>query len=150
MNEEGARPTADRMTSPPSSCYYASCAKEPMWGIGSSVKQKNPDGSALTLYTCDAHYADLTGELRGAGTKYTLFPINGPHLVSPEEPRAQVLSDPNPPSDLPGMFRPPESKLGKFLFGSACVATGLIVGLFLILYYGGRWILGWRPPTEEA
>ena len=139
----------DRMTSPPSSCYHASCDVNPKWGVASSVKQKNPDGTDLTLYTCDVHYEDLTGELRGAGTKYALFPINGPHMVTPEEPKAQVLSDPTPPDETPGLFRPPESQLGRFLFAGACVAMGLVVGPVLILYYSGRWILGWRPPAEE-
>jgi len=60
-------------------CYHASCATPPKWGVASSVEQKNPDGTDLTLYTCDDHYGVLTGDLKNAGTRYGLFPIGDPH-----------------------------------------------------------------------
>jgi len=150
MNEEGAQPTADRMTSPPSSCYYAGCEVRPKWGIASSVAQKNPDGTDLTLYTCDKHYEDLTGELRSVGTKYTLFPVNGPHLVQPEDgPPLQMINNPGDPGEIPGVFREPTFLLGKVAFNGACVAAGLIIAPFLLVYYGGKWIFGWRPSNLE-
>jgi hypothetical protein len=143
MNEEGAQPATDRMTSPPQSCYYASCESTPKWGVSSQVKRKNPDGSDLTLFTCDSHYDDLTGKLRSVGTKYSLFPVNGPHMVSPEE--AEVTGD---ASAQPGMYPDFKTMIGKVLFAGTCYIVALIIGPFVILYYGGKWIFGWRPPSE--
>jgi len=141
----------DRMTSPPSSCYSASCDVSPKWGVASSVKHKNPDGSDLTLYTCDVYSKDLTGELRGAGTKYTLFPINGPHIVAPPCVGAgehMVHFEPVP-IETPEGYPEPTTKLGKALFVGTCVVVGIIIGPFILVYYLGLWLSGWRPPAED-
>jgi hypothetical protein len=146
MNSEGARPSVDRMTSLPQTCYFAGCQLQPKWVVASSVKQKNPDGSDLSLSTCDHHYDTLTKDLRKAGTKYALLPINGPHIVMPEvndNPKAEP-----PPASFRDLDYEPETKLGKLLFNTTCVVVAVVIGPFIILYYAGRWILGYRPPFE--
>lgn len=120
-------------------CYYAFCEFTPKWGVSSKAEVKNPDGSDLTLYTCDTHYDDLTGKLRSVGTKYNLFPVNGPHMVAPrEEPTVDDFKDPDA---LPE----PRTRLGRFLLNAACVVVGIIIGPFILIYYASRWLLGFRP-----
>jgi len=131
MNEEEARPTVGRMTSPTSSCYYSSCDSPPKWGVASSVKQKNPDGSDLTLYTCNDHYNNLTSNMTKAGTRYTLFPVGGPHMVLPTTPE-EKLDD----------FIKYRSFLYKAFIYTTIIMVGIVVGPFLVVYYGGQLVLG--------
>lgn len=142
MEKEGARSSANSMTSQPKSCYYAGCGETPMWIVASSVPQKNPDGSDLALLTCEEHYEVITGELRSAGTRYTLLPINGPHVV------LQACGRP-PVDEFDGSeeYRP-KTRVGRILFSGVCIVVGVIIAPFIICYYAGRWILGYRPPFE--
>lgn len=122
-------------------CFYSGCATDPKWGISSSVKRKNPDGSPLTLYACDGHEGTLTAQMRAAGTKYTLFPVGGPHMVPPcdcIEPTSEEVFE----RSMQG-FHP----VLRFAINVVCIVVGLVVGPCLLLYYGGRWILGWRPKS---
>lgn len=111
------------------------------------AKVKNPDGSHLTLFACDDHYRDITSEMRRVKTKYSLFPINGPHVVPPPN---CCLPESGPPPDTQAEDEI-EQKIAslpvplRILFEGACFVVMLVVGPFMLLYYGGKWILGWRP-----
>jgi hypothetical protein len=134
MTEEKAQSPADSMTSQPG-CYHGNCRIPPKWGISSSVRLRNPDGSPLTLFACDDHYGDLTTDLRAAGTRYSIFPIGGPHVVSlptAEEEIEDKLKN--------------SSLLSRIALNSAVAVAAIVVAPFLLAYYGGRWLLGWRPP----
>lgn len=131
-------------------CYYSNCNTAPKWGVSSSVQTKNPDGTPLTLYACDEHYDPLTTKMREAGTRYSLFPINGPHMVIPsgcgcddhESERAkadQVYED-----ELARMPWP-----ARVLVNVAVAGVVLLIGPFMLLYFGGRWLLGWRPRKAD-
>ncbi len=113
-------------------CYHASCKTTPKWGVSSSVKQKNPDGSDLTLYTCDVHYNVLTTDLKTAGTRYTLFPIGENHMVppmTPEEAFEELIRE--------------RSIFYKAFTYSAVVLVGIVIGPPILLYYGVRWCAQW-------
>jgi len=141
MKKDNPQPT-DKMTSQPG-CYHSDCGFTPKWGIMSSVPLRNPDGTPLTLFACDDHYGALTGQLMEAKTRYSLYPINGPHIVSPHE------CEPPSGSIPPDEPQSPKTTLGMIFFFGACVAVGTIIAPFMILYYGGKWVFGWRPSRIE-
>ena len=138
MNDRSAQPSANSMTSQ-TRCFYSGCAADPKWGVSSSVTHKNHDGSPLTLYACDGHEGTLTSQMRDAGTKYTLFPVGGPHMVLPCD-----CIEPTPEEVFEISMRSYHPIL-RFAINGVCVVVALVVGPFILLYYGGKWALGWRP-----
>ena len=138
MNDRNAQPSTDSMTSQ-TKCFYSGCTASPKWGISSSVKHKNPDGSPLTLYACDGHEGTLTAQMRDAGTKYTLFPVGGPHMVPPRDCVAQT------PEELFEQSMRELHPVFRHVINGVCLVVGLVIGPFLLAYYGGKWLLGWRP-----
>jgi hypothetical protein len=141
MEEERSQPSTNSMTSE-KSCYYSGCALTPKWGVTSGAKARQPDGSPLTLFACDGHYSEITGDLRQAGTKYTLFPINGPHIVSPCDHKCDNEDNP---------FESYEQELSKMPLPLRIVVTGatfavmIVIGPPMIVYYTIKWVSGWRP-----
>lgn len=134
------------------SCYFAHCEKTSRWGLASSVEHRNPDGSPLTLFSCDSHYNDITSDLRLAGTKYTLFPINGPHMVQPGEGRSgedysglgeafHEVSYEEALHSLPWYQR--------LFVNVASVGATVVIGPFLVVYYGYKWVRGRRPGQDN-
>lgn len=100
------------------------------------MEQKNPDGTDLTLLTCDSHYSKLTTDLKRAGTRYTLSPICNHHTVPP------IIVDEIVDSTAPSGQK---SSVRKTLLYVAVLVVGAIISPFILLYYAGKWILGWRP-----
>ena len=125
---ENKEPSTDSMASQ-TTCYYSNCDESTKWSVASLVDKRNPNGSHLTLSTCDDHYATLTGDLRRSKTRYTLLPINGPHLTPPSTPEDEFSE---------GM-RDRSFVVRAMLYG-AVVVTGVIIGPFLFVYYGYQWL----------
>jgi len=126
--ENDARPATDSMASQVR-CFYPGCVVSPKWSIESTVKQRNPDGSPLTLQTCDDHYNDITSDMRRAGTRYVLHPID----QKPEDQK----EDPQCPLAV------------RLLLAGVTVVIALIIGPFIVAYYGVKAVFGWRPPAES-
>jgi len=107
--------------------------------VSSSVEKRDADGGPLTVLSCDDHQSALTKQMMDAGTRYSLFPVCGP--------------DPIPTCDCSGptaedVYEQEISKLPavpRFLLNAACIIVGLVMAPFFIVYFGGRWALGWRP-----
>jgi hypothetical protein len=141
MNDEKVHPPISSMAFQ-KSCYYSGCSDFPKWGVSSETEQKNINGEPLTLYTCDGHQGELTVQLRDAGTRYSLFPVSGPHLVTPTEP------GPISPTTTRRGFK--STPFNNLLANCACVMIGLVVTPFVLLYFGGKWIFGWRPSDADS
>jgi len=143
-NEDRAQPTADSMTSQVT-CYYSNCDSSTKWAVASSVAHRNPDGSPLSLYTCDDHYSNLTNNLRRAGTKYTLSPINGPHMTPPEGLAPEMAPVGEYEIEFSSLIkhRSIPYKVGVFI---AITLTVIIIGPPMLIYYGAKSLLarlGW-------
>jgi len=140
-NEDRAQTSTDSMPSQ-TSCYYSNCDHVTKWEIASSVAKRNPDGSPLTLYTCDEHYDTLTRDLRKAGTRYTLSPVNGPHIVppmTPEENFEEMVKD--------------RSFFYKAFVYSTVVLVGIVIAPFMLIYYGSKWLMakaGWQGQARNG
>jgi hypothetical protein len=140
-NEDSAQTSTDSMPSQ-ACCYYSNCDQVAKWEIASSVAKRNPDGSPLTLYTCDEHYENLTGDLRKAGTPYTLSPVNGPHMVppfTPEENFDELIKN--------------RSIFYKAFTYIAVALVGIVIAPFMIIYYGGKWVLAngdWQKQDRDG
>lgn len=119
-------------------CFSAHCKTSVRWGIASSVKKTNPDGSPLTLYACDDHERVLTRELRGAGTRYRLFPVEDQSPVLEwVQPITEKTSEPKKPSPVK-----------RLITTTLVIIVGVVIGPFLIGYYGAKWLRGWRPSKD--
>lgn len=140
MKEEQSQPTADSMASE-KSCYYSGCDRTAKWGVVSGAPARQPDGSPLTLYACDDHYSGITGDLRQAGTKYSLFPINGPHIVSPCEHACSEQTDHESYERAIAEMPWP----ARFLVSGATFAVMVIIAPPVIFYYTIKYLSGWRP-----
>jgi len=135
MNEGNTQPSVDSMTSQ-RSCFYSGCSKDPKWGVSSSVEQRDQNELPLTLFACDEHESGLTSRMREAGTRYSLFPVGGPHMVAPcEHP---------PASDQTNGV----SAMRRLTINLICAIVGIVIAPFLLLYLGGKWMFGWRPEEE--
>ena len=120
------------------SCYHSGCTTAVKWGISSSVEQKNPDGTSLTLFACDKHEGALTVRLRKAGTRYSLFPTNGPHFAPPIG---------LPPETVEEAFKQDLARrpaVVRFLINATTILVVVVIAPFLLLYYGGQWALDHR------
>ena len=141
-NRDMAQPSTDSMTSNPA-CFYVDCSDAPKWAVTSMTQVKQPDGKPLILYTCDDHYGTLTNNLRNAGTKYILSPVSVPVVV----PSAD-----DPPPAIEEEFEEQLRKaplIPRLFFKGIIIIAGIIVGPFVLLYYGAKWIFGWRPASED-
>lgn len=136
--KESSQPT-DSMTSKPT-CFYADCETSPSWGVESAAAPKNPDGSPWHMFACDDHEQVLTSDLRRAGTKYSLFPVIGPPIAPHKCPSIEDSYE-KEFQRLPPFQR-------ALINGASTLVTVLIAPPILI-YYGVRWIFGWRPENEE-
>lgn len=122
-------------------CYYSNCNSEPNWGVASSVELKNADGSPLVLYSCDEHYYTITTDMRQAGTRYTLFPLT-------DKLRAQITQR------VALSIVNPEETIRALPFVLRVLAYSLTSVIFVVLvppmtvYFGIRWLLGWRPSPK--
>jgi len=142
MNEENSQTSTDSMTSQ-RTCFYSGCSKVPKWGISSSVERKDQDGAPLTLFACDEHEGGLTAHMRQAGTRYSLFPVGGPHMIAP--------ADLAPENAHTAQLEHQASKLSgarRLAFNLVCIAVTIVITPFLLLYLGGKWMFGWRPEEE--
>lgn len=109
-------------------CFYPNCDLSPSWEVESLVEKKNPDGSLLSLLTCDDHYGTITSDLRKAGTRYVLHPL-GEAAAQTSQGRPHII------------FR--------LVVTALTVAVALVIGPFIIAYYGAKAAFGWRPPEEK-
>lgn len=133
-----AQPSTDSMTSNPA-CFYSACGDAPKWAVTSMAQTKQPDGKPLLLYTCDNHYGTLTNNLRNAGTKYVLAPINGPHMVPPIDEAPAT-----PEEALENKFKGRSIIFKAFVYPMITIVM-VLIGPFMLVYYGCKWLLGWRP-----
>lgn len=131
-------------------CFAAYCTAGVRWGVSSSVKTKNPDGTPLTLYACDEHEPVITAKLRSAGTRYQLFPVEepcpnpGPGLALPAAlpPRPK-----NPEEEFASeVKRMPFAK--RIILSTILVVVGIVVTPIIIIIYGVKWLCGWRPTNN--
>lgn len=130
--------STDSMTSR-SECFYADCSTSPSWGVESEAAPKNPDGSPWYLFACDDHEQHLTADLRRSGTKYRLFPVIGP----PSRPKCpHVESYEEAFKSLP--------RGERMLINGATILATVLVAPPILIYYGVKWIFGWRPDDEET
>ena len=129
-----------------------SCDASAKWGVASSVKQKNPDGTHLTLYTCDSHYSNLTVDLKKARTRYALFPVGESHMTPPvsDEPAPEPEEEEEEEEEDAFEKKINEGPLvARLLFKGMIVTVGFIIGPFIAVYFGVRWLFGWRLPEEK-
>lgn len=130
-------------------CHHGDCEESAKWGISSSVKKANPDGTPLTLFACDSHEEALTSMMRAMGTRYMLFPIESkPYITDYYEAKVQESSI---PADEPYENELREmSILARVAVNLVIVTVGIIVSPAILVYFGGKWALGWRPePGDE-
>lgn len=135
-------------------CFAAYCTAGVRWGVASSVKTKNPDGTPLTLYACDEHEPVITAKLRSAGTRYQLFPVEepspGPGLALPAAlPAARPPRPKDPEEEFASeVKRMPFAK--RIILSTILVVVGIVVTpVIIIIIYGVKWMCGWRP-TDNA
>lgn len=134
--KENTRPT-NSMTSE-RGCFYAGCKTSPSWGVESTAAPKKLDGSPWHLFACDDHEEVLTADLRRAGTKYSLFPVIGPPTIPHKCPHADSYEEAF--GELPGFER--------LLINGATIVVTVLIAPPILLYYGVRWVFGWRPNRE--
>jgi hypothetical protein len=127
-------------------CHHGDCKNYANWGVASTVKQKNPDGSPLTLFVCDEHEVKLTSMMRIVGTRYTLFPINNQN-TTPNQDKQQnpILSSENIPDE--NYKKMPLTLL--LIINIIVIIVGIVIFPFVLIYFGSKWTLGWRPSTED-
>ena len=102
---------------------------------------RNPDGSPLYLFACDEHEQMLTADMRRAGTKYSLFPVIGPPTVSPP---CECSAEETYERELKKM------PVGlQHLVNAATIGVMVVIAPPLLLYYGGKWLMGWRPGEDS-
>jgi hypothetical protein len=92
------------------------------------------------MLTCDDHEQVLTSDMRRAGTKYRLFPVIGPPIGCPRH-RSPEDSYEAAFNELPAFERA--------LINCATAAVTLIIAPPMLLYYGVKWVFGWRPKSED-
>lgn len=141
MNEESARSSSNSMTSQVR-CYHGNCPVKATWGISSGVKQKNPDGSPLTVYVCEDHYNHLTYALREAGTRYSIFPLTGDHPAVAATAAAGQ-------KEHPKYSLRDRALIIRIVVGGLTVIVAALITPFLVLYFGGRWLLGYDLPFND-
>lgn len=133
-------------------CYSTTCGSEIRWGVVSSATKTGPDGSPLTLYSCDDHEPPLTKRLRTAGTRYQLFPVVKPAPAEPtidpslgwvrpcQAPKPEPIKNDEPELDTRRM-----SWIGRAVTKVVVLAVSLAIAPAIIGYYGTKWFFGWRP-----
>ena len=127
-------------------CYHGDCEDYAKWGISSSSKQKNPDGSPLTLFSCNQHQSELTSMMRIVGTQYTLFPINNSDTTSHWN-KIQNSSTPSKLAYEKKFEKPP--MLLQIIIHTILIIVGAAISPFVLIYFGSKWISGWRPNTKD-
>ena len=129
-------------------CHHGDCEEPAKWGISSSVKKANPDGTPLTLFACDDHEEALTSMMRAMGTRYMLFPIDSkPHITAHYGDKVQEsskLADAPYENELREM-----SILARVAVNLVIVTVGVIISPAILIYFGGKWALGWRPGSGD-
>lgn len=129
-------------------CFSADCNATAKWGIASSVQIRNPNGSPLTLYACDKHEELLTARLRSIGTKYQLFPVTSSKLGSTDDNK---MSDRPRPTDESLTDKQINDRINRLpparriILKLMIIIVTIIVTPFVLIYYGIKWISGWRP-----
>lgn len=130
-------PSQNAVVTEPHTCFGADCKSDVRWGVESSVKKRDFDGSPLTLYACDDHERILTAQLRTAKTRYRLFPVETP-VATPVEAK----------SDGEKAFDERVAKMspfGQLMSNVLVVVVCIVIAPFIAVYYGVKWIAGWRP-----